>query len=105
MSSDDERRVPAAVQLKAKLRRHDGGMRMYLTETMYHVQVDYTCDLLGAVDEVTDAGTAARIVDAIYERLTRGAVSAAKERQWDAREQYEALMRYVTPREPVPPSG
>jgi hypothetical protein len=100
MSSDGTERVPAAVQLKAKLRRHDAGWRMYVTEAQYHAQVHYACQLLEAVDEVAPAGTAALIVNAIYERLSRGDVSAAIEREWEARQQYERVLN-----EPWPPSA
>jgi hypothetical protein len=87
-----ERRVPAATQLRRALGNHAGGIGIYTTEAMYHVQVDCTCQLLDAVDEVTDAVTATMITDVILEKLTGEGVSAAAKRIREGREQYERLM-------------
>ena len=66
---------------------------MYQTETLYHVQVDWTCQLLDVVDEVTDPVTAALITDVICERLTGDGASAAAQRIRGARAEYERIMR------------
>lgn len=66
---------------------------MYQTETLYHVQTDWTCQLLDVVDEVTDPVTAELITDTIYERLSGDGVSEAAQRQRDALAQAEHLAR------------
>jgi hypothetical protein len=87
----DER--TSADRLRERLAAHDGALRSYTGDTLYHVQVDYTCQLLDVVDEVTDPVTADLITDVIYERLTGDGVSEAAERIRDARAQYEHLRR------------
>jgi hypothetical protein len=66
---------------------------MYTGETLYHVQVDWTCQLLDVVDEVTDPVTATLIADVIYERLSGDGVSEAAARIREARAQMDRISR------------
>ena len=72
---------------------------MYTGEALYHTQVDWTCQLLDVVDEVTDPVTARLITDAIYERLSGDGASDAAARIREARRQVEWLARH--PANPV----
>ena len=92
-----ERKASSAQHLREMLRLNDSALAMYQTEAQYHVQIDYTCQLLDVVDEVTDPVTAGLITDLIYERLTGDGMSAAAQRQRDAHERLEALMRMGMP--------
>lgn len=80
-------------RLREYLNGHDGTRRLFLTEALYRQQVRYTCDLLDVVDSVADPGTAARITDAIGERLAGPAAVEAAERTTQARRDYEDLVR------------
>ena len=92
----------SAHRLREMLARHDRALAMYTGEALYHYQVDYTCQLLDVVDEVTDPVTAGRVTDGIYERLTGDGVSEAARRVREARAEYERLVRSRVPR-PMPP--
>ena len=83
----------SADRLREKLGRHDRALRAYRGETLYHLEVDFTCRLLDVVDEVTDEVTAALITDVIYERLTGDGVSAAAQRIRDTQAELARLMR------------
>jgi hypothetical protein len=89
------RRTSSADRLRGRLAASGGTLRLYTTDTLYHVQVDYTCQLLDVVDEVTDSVTADLITDAIYERLSGDGVSEAAERIREARAEMERLSRTV----------
>lgn len=93
----------SADRLRSRLAGHEAALAAYQGEVMYHVQVDYTCQLLDVVDEVTDPVTAALITDAIYERLTGDGVSDAAARQRQARADLERLMWERAPRTQMPP--
>jgi hypothetical protein len=90
-------RKPSAVRLREKLAEGGTAMRMYQTEALYHTQVEWTCQLLGAVDEVTDAATAERITDAVCARLTGNDADEAAVRAWDTAAEVHRLMREGTP--------
>jgi hypothetical protein len=45
-------RVSSADRLRSQLADHGEWWRLYTTDTLWHMQVDYTCQLLGIVDEV-----------------------------------------------------
>lgn len=92
-----EERISSADRLRELVAAGGDPLRLYRTEALYHIQVDYTCQLLDAVDEVADAVTAGLITDAIYERLSGDGVSATAQRIREARAEYERQMR-----EPVP---
>jgi hypothetical protein len=92
-----QKRIAAAVQLRAKLQHNAGALAMYQGDAMYHMQIDYTCRLLDAVDEVTDSVTATLITDVIYERLTGDGVSAAAERIREAHAQIKRLSTEIRP--------
>lgn len=74
----------SADRLRERLASSDEPSRLYQGETLYHVQVDYTCQLLDVVDEVTDEVTATLITDAIYERLAGESAFDAMQRMRDA---------------------
>jgi hypothetical protein len=93
MGDEPRDRVPSADKLRELLAASGDPLRMYTTEALYHVQVDYTCQLLDVVDEVVDSVTAGLITDAIYERLSGDGVSAAAERIREARAEMERLAR------------
>jgi hypothetical protein len=80
-------------RLRELLASHREAILMYQTETLYHVQIDWTCQLLDVVDEITDPVTAELITDLIYERLSGSGVSEAAARIRDARAKLEELMR------------
>lgn len=67
-------------------------MRMHQTEALYNTEVTWTCRLLDVVDEVADAATAARITDAICERLAGDSVTEAAERRQAFAAETERLM-------------
>jgi hypothetical protein len=91
-------RKPSAVRLREKLAASGGNaMRMYQTEALYHTQVEWTCQLLGAVDEATDPATAERITDAVCARLTGNDADEAAVRAWDTAAEVHRLMREGTP--------
>lgn len=92
VSDDRNGRARSADRLREMLALSGDPLRLYTTEALYRVQVDYTCQLLDAVDEVTDSVTAGLITEAIYERLTGDGVSAAAERIREARAGLERLM-------------
>ena len=83
----------SADRLRERLAANGDTLRMYTGETMYHVQVNYTCQLLDVVDEVADPATARLITDAIYERLSGDGVSEAVQRIREARVTLEQLAR------------
>jgi hypothetical protein len=83
---------PSADRLREKLAEHGGAMRAYMGEALYHAQVDYTCQLLDVVDEVTDPATAVRVTDAICERLADAGALAAAERMRQFEEETERMM-------------
>ena len=85
-------RKPSAVRLREKLAASDRAKQMYQTEAVYHTEVEWTCRLLGIVDEVTDPETAARITDAIGERLTGDDVSEAAIRIRESQAEIGRLM-------------
>jgi hypothetical protein len=87
------RRRASADRLRELLAASDNPMRPYQTEALYKIQVDYTCQLLDAVDEVTDEFTATMITSVIYEKLAGHGASAAAQRIRDARAEMERLMR------------
>lgn len=91
-------RKPSAVRLREKLASSGGtATRMYQGEALYRAQVEWTCQLLGAVDEVTDAATAERITDEIARRLAGDDASEAAVRAWDTAAEVHRLMRGGTP--------
>lgn len=90
----------SADRLREHLAANGDTLRMYTGEAMYHVQVDYTCQLLDVVDEVTDSFTANLIADAIYERLSGDGVSEAATSIRAARAQMELLTQGVMPISP-----
>lgn len=95
----------SADRLREKLAGHAAALVMYQGETLYHVQVDWTCQLLDVVDEVTDPVTAALITDVIYERLAGDGVSEAAGRIREARAELKRLgAASFTFRVPLPPS-
>jgi hypothetical protein len=71
----------------------DGSLRAYAGDVLYHVQVEFTCQLLDVVDEVVDETTAMLITDAIYGRLSGTGVAEADARVREARERVEQLAR------------
>jgi len=81
----------SADRLRAKLSRTREPLHLYQTETLYHVQIDWTCQLLDVVDEVADEVTATMITDVIHERLTGDGASTAAERIRDTRAQMDQL--------------
>lgn len=87
----------SARRLRERLSGHEDAIRAYTGDTLYHVQVDFTCQLLDVVDEVAGDVTAAMITDVIYERLTGDGMSEAAHRIRDARAQMEALARSPWP--------
>jgi hypothetical protein len=86
-------RATSAGRLREMLARAPHSLRLYTTETLYHVQVDYTCHLLDVVDEVCDEATAGLITDTIYGRLSGTGAAEADKRVREAREACERLMR------------
>lgn len=90
----------SARHLRERLSGHEDAIKAYTGDLLYHVQIDFTCQLLEAVDEVTDEVTATMIVDTIYERLTGDGVSAAAERIRESRAKMQELARM-----PWPPTG
>jgi len=98
MSDDEPGRARSADRLREMLALSGEPLRLYQTEALYNVQVEYTCQLLDVVDEVTDEFTAGLIADGIYERLTGDGVSEAATRQREAVERLADLMR-----NPLPP--
>ena len=88
MTDSTASRASSADRLRERLSQSAEPLRLYQTEVLYHVQIDYTCQLLDVVDEVTDPVTAGMITDLIYERLTGDAASAAAKRA-----ECERLMR------------
>jgi len=90
-------RPSSAGRLRALLAASGDPLCMYTTEALYHVQVDYTCQLLDVVDEVVDETTAGLITDAIYERLAGDGVSEAAGRIRRARAEVERLAREHVP--------
>jgi hypothetical protein len=66
---------------------------MCQTETLYRVQIDWTCQVLDVVDEITGPVTAGLITDLIYERLSGDGVSAAAQRQRAMQAELQRLMR------------
>ena len=93
----DGKRPASADRLRELLAASGDPLRLYLNETMYHVQIDYTCQLLDVVDEVTDTVTAGMITDLIYERLSGDGASKAAQRIRDARVAVERLSRETVP--------
>jgi hypothetical protein len=92
------KRPSSADRLRRLLAATGDPLRLYTTETLYRVQVDYTCQLLDVVDEVADEVTASLIMSAIYERLISDGVSEAAKRIRETRAEMERLMS-------VPPSA
>jgi hypothetical protein len=90
-------RKPSAVRLREKLAANARAERMYQTEALYHTEVEWTCELLGVVDEVTDPEAAAQITDAIGERLTGDSVSEAAARGRAALAEFDRLVWRGTP--------
>jgi hypothetical protein len=88
-------RKPSAVRLRELLTTAAGGaIAMYQTEAIYHAQVEWTCQVLGVIDEVTDPETAERITDAIAGRLTGdgGETHLAMARIRDAQAEFGRLV-------------
>lgn len=85
-------RKPSAVRLREHLAANARATRMYQTGALYHTEVEWTCQLLGVIDEVTDPGTAERITDAISERLTGDGTSEAAARIRKNQAETERLM-------------
>jgi len=86
-------RTPSAVRLRELLAASERTLSVYLGEAMFHVQVDYTCQLLEVVDEVVDETTAGLITDAICGRLSGTGVAEADKRVAEAREMAERIAR------------
>jgi hypothetical protein len=93
MSDELFGRTTSADRLRRLLAASDNPMRLYQTEALYKIQVDYTCQLLDAVDEVTDEFTATMIMSVIYEKLAGQGASAAAQRIRDARAEMERLAK------------
>lgn len=70
-------RKPSAVRLREQLAASDAATRMHQADALYHAEVEWTCRLLGVIDEVTDPETAERITAAIGGRLTGDDASEA----------------------------
>lgn len=87
----------SAHRLRERLSGHEDAIKAYTGDALYHVQVDFTCQLLDAVDEVADDVTASMITDVIYERLTGDGTSEAARRIRDARAQMEQIARMPMP--------
>lgn len=85
-------RVSSANRLRELLRQSPHSLRLYQTETLYHVQIDYTCQLLDVVDEVCDEVSAGLITAAIYGRLSGTGAGEADQRLREARDAAERLM-------------
>lgn len=85
--------VGSAGRLRELLAANDGSLRAYCGDTLFHVQVDFTCQLLDIVDEVVDETTAGLVTDAIYGRLSGTGAAQADQRIAEAREVVERLMR------------
>jgi hypothetical protein len=90
-------RTKSADRLRQMLALNPGALAMYQNETLYHVQIDWTCQLLDVVDEIIDPVTAGLITDLIYERLSGDGVSEAAQRQRDARAELNRLIREMPP--------
>lgn len=93
MSGELFSRMTSADRLRQLLAASSNPMRLYQTEALYHIQVDYTCQLLDAVDEVTDEFTATMITSVIYEKLAGDGASEAARRIREARAEMERLAR------------
>lgn len=98
-------RIRSADRLRRLLAASGNASHMYQTEALYKVQVEYTCDLLDAVDEVTDEVTAQMITAVIYEKLTGDGASAAARRKREADERIVELMQNPGPTVRWPPPG
>lgn len=86
MNDENPGRPSSASKLRRMLAASNEPLRMYLTEAQYHMQVNYTCQLLDVVDEIADEETAARITDGIGGRLAGDEAIAAAERIRDTQE-------------------
>jgi hypothetical protein len=86
-------RQSSAYRLREMLALYHAPTRMYEMDVLYHVQIDYTCQLLDVVDEVTDPVTAALVTDRIYGRLTGDGVGEVERRIRDAQDQLARMMR------------
>jgi hypothetical protein len=73
----------SADRLREYLYHRPRAMWAYTSEPLYHAEVEWTCRLLGIVDDVADAETAERVTDAIREQLAGDSVTAAIERAQD----------------------
>ena len=91
----------SAERLVEMLAADDGALKAYTGDMLYHVQVDYTCQLLDVVDTVTDRETAERITDEIYGCLTGIGVTRAAQIARDWKEQAAQFM----PMHPIAPPG
>lgn len=90
-------RKPSAVRLREQLAASGTATRMYQTEPVYHAEVEWTCRLLGVIDEVTDPETAERITAAIGGRLTGDDASEAAIRVRAAQAEIARLVWQGTP--------
>jgi hypothetical protein len=81
----------SADRLREMLAAHDASLRALSGDLLYNVQMEFTCRLLGVVDEVADQQTAELITSAIYERMAAD-VPKAEERMRQAREMATALL-------------
>jgi hypothetical protein len=90
-------RKASADRLRERLAAHDGALRAYTGDVLYNVQVETTCRLLDAIDEIADEATAGLITDAIYERFTGDGVSEAAQRVREARAEMERLSGTAAP--------
>lgn len=84
---------PSADHLRKMLAADPGPLKIFMTDAIYHAQVECTCQLLAVVDEVADAETADRITAAILDRLTGPAAAEAAERAQQHIADVAALMR------------
>lgn len=82
----------SADRLREYLYRRPRATWAYTSEPLYHAEVEWTCRLLGIVDEAADAEAAERVTAAICERLAGDSVTEAIERAQDRQAEMDRLM-------------
>lgn len=92
---------PPADRFRQRIAASERTLKLYTGEALYHVQVDWTCDLLDVVAEIVDDTTATIIADAIYGRLAGTGAAEADRRVAQARADLIRLAQ--NPRPVIPP--
>ena len=70
---------------------------LYTQDALYWKSIEWTCDLLNIVDEVTEPTVATMITDAIYGRLTGRGAAEADQRIRQHLENVDRIMREQRP--------